>query len=74
MNNTCPFFIKKNYTVTVRELHATSRLHNLTYWCSHGHSPVLEKHSICPGGAHLLKCNGLMDNCQIPIEFRGDCC
>lgn len=41
-------------------------------WCAHKHSPAPKDIATKVISAKLLSCGGSLDNCQVPIEKRGD--
>jgi len=41
-------------------------------WCAHKHSPAPKEIATNVILAKLLSCGGSLDNCQVPLEKRGD--
>ena len=73
----CPFFKEELQELQSREKRADRQQVSAQSvhmpWCNHKHSPVSRKSATTTfGGANALKCNGVLDNCQIPKEKLED--
>jgi hypothetical protein len=64
----CRYFHKDSRTIQSNEKRSDQQVANVsvlrTFWCTHKHSPVPA--AWVAGGAHLLKCGGDLDKCQVP--------
>jgi hypothetical protein len=73
----CPYYRVHRLTLRSREIRPDQQVANVNIvpipWCAHPHSPVPKARAAGGiGVANLLRCEGLLAKCQVPLDKRGD--
>jgi hypothetical protein len=73
----CPYYREHKLTLPSRSIRPDQQVADVKFisipWCAHPHSPAPKVQATgTAGGAHLLRCEGLLAKCQVAADKRGD--
>lgn len=70
----CPYFGVDVRRIPIREIGRSGEATAQVAYCKHKHSPLTEHMARrVIGAAHVLRCEGDLDRCQVPADKLADC-
>jgi hypothetical protein len=71
----CPFYKLKVRNIQSNEIRSDRTadvIQTKTPWCAHPHTPMPEEDTRFLGASQVLRCEGDISKCQVPVDKRAD--